>query len=224
MKNNLIIMGKWILNKFSAKIEENTFDIRKYLFSLKEVQPIDDKPENRISEERLRELRNSSRNRHQGFHFRLDHHTNEIVQTRGNMTQIIMNIDRPLTSDSHKILYLVLDYCEPYVDLKISNKNYLKEVGAGEPTNFISKAYKAVCNTRNNFFGFAYDREHEKRVKYHWLLKLAYLTWFTNMFMCILIPIMMRHDECLEGLLWAAHSIFGSYLVVSYILEIIFFL
>ena len=217
-------MGKWMLNKFSAKIEENTFDIRKYLFSLKEVQPIDDKPENRISEERLRELRNSSRNRHQGFHFRLDHHTNEIVQTRGNMTQIIMNIDRPLTSDSYKILYLVFDYCEPYVDLKISNKDYLKEVDTGEPTNCISKICKSICNTRNDFFRFSYGREHEKRVKYHWLLKLAYLTWLTNMFMCILIPIMMRHDECLKGLLWAAHSIFGTYLVVSYILEIIFFL
>ena len=140
------------------------------------------------------------------------------------MTQIFLNIDRPLTNDSYKILYLVCDFCEHFVDLKISNKNYLKEVFPEEPKCCITRIYKSVCNARNDFFGYEYDRQQEERVKYHWLLKLAYLTWFTNMFMCILIPIMMYHKECLKGLLWEAHYIFGSYLVISYILEIMLFL
>ena len=81
-----------------------------------------------------------------------------------------------------------------------------------------------MCNTKNDFFRYEYNREQEKRVKYSLLLKLAYITWFVNMFMCILIPIMMYHEECLKGLLWLAHYIFGSYLVFSYILEIVLFL
>ena len=196
-EKDLIIFGKYILKMFSARIDENTFDVRKYLFALTEVQTMDEDNSNGVSESKARALRQSSNIRAQrNVFFRLTFTTNEIVQTqRGNMTQIIMDIDRPLEYDSYKILYLLYEYCDHFVDLKISNKNYLKEVNAGEPTNFISKAYKAVCNTRNDFFGFAYDREHEKKVKYHWLLKLAYLTWFTNMFMCILIPIMMRHDK-----------------------------
>ena len=187
---------------------------------------MDEDNSNQVSESRARQLRQSSSIRSQrNVFFRLNFATNEIVQTqRGNMTQIIIDINRRLTYDSYKILYLVYDYCEPYLDFKISNINYLKELDTGEPKNFISRIYKSVWNTRNNFFGFAYDREHEKRVKYHWLLKLAYLTWFTNMFMCILIPIIMRHDKWLEGILWLGHYIFGSYLVISYISEIVLFL
>ena len=203
-EKDLIILGKYTLKKFSARIDENTFDVRKYLFALTEVQTIDEDNSNEVSESKARELRASSNLRNErNIFFRLTFATNEIVQTqREGITQIIMDIDRPLTYDSYKILYLLYVYCDQFVDLKISNKNYLKKVDTGEPTNFISKTYKAICNARNDFFGFAYDREHEKRVKYHWLLKIAYLTWFTNMFMCILIPIMMRHDKCLEGILW----------------------
>ena len=151
--------------------------------------------------------------------------TNIIFRKIGeNDTQICMDINRPLTSDSYKILYLVYDNCKEYTDLDISNKNYLRKVDFGEPKYCISRTYRAISNTRRDFFRYEYSREQEKRVKYHWLLKIAYITWFTNILMCILIPLFMYHDECLEGLLWAAHSIFGFYLVISYILEIIFFL
>ena len=32
-EKDLIMIGKWMLNKFSDQIEENTFDIRQYLYS-----------------------------------------------------------------------------------------------------------------------------------------------------------------------------------------------
>ena len=226
-EKDLIIMGKWILNKFSTRIEENTFDIRKYLFrfSLTQDESVDDMVSDQASEDRQRELRRNSDNRKShGIHFKLLYKTDEIVRTsQEDLTQIVMDIDRTLTSDAYKIIYLIYENTEEYVTLKIGNINYLKELNPDESKWCISKIIRPFSNAKNYFFSYEYDREHEKRVKYHWLLKLAYVTWITNMFMCILIPISMYHDKCLKGLLWAAHYIFGSYLVLSYIFEIIFF-
>ena len=94
-----------------------------------------------------------------------------------------MDIDRPLTPDSYKIIHLIYENSKAYVDLKISNKNYFKEFKVEEPKCFIAKVYRSICNARNDLFGYQYNREQEKRVKYHWLLKLAYVTWFINMCM-----------------------------------------
>ena len=122
-------MGKWILSKFSARVDENIFDVRKYLFSLKEVEAEDSKSSAETPNNRIEELRETFQNRHtRSVEFKLNYEKNKIQQTRrGNMTQIIMDIDRSLTSDSYKILSLVYDYCEKFVELKISNKNHMKE-------------------------------------------------------------------------------------------------
>ena len=140
------------------------------------------------------------------------------------MTQIIMDIDRSLTSDSYKILSLVYDYCEKFVELKISNKNHMKESNFDERKWWVFRIYRSFCSTKNEFFGYEYDRKQEKRVQYHWLLKLSYLAWLTNMFVWIVFPLSMYHEECLKGLKWNAHYIFVSYLAFSYILEIFLFL
>ena len=128
-EKDLISMGKWILNKFSARVDENIFDVRKYLFSLKEVEAEDSKSSAETPNNRIEELRETFQNRHtRSVEFKLNYEKNKIQQTRrGNMTQIIMDIDRSLTSDSYKILFLVYDYCEKFVELKISNKNHMKE-------------------------------------------------------------------------------------------------
>ena len=128
-EKDLISMGKWILNKFSARVDENIFDVRKYLFSLKEVQTEDSKSSAETPNRRSEELRETFQSRHtKSIDFRLNYETNELQQTRrGNMTQIVMDIDRHLTSDSYKILYLVYDYCEKFVELKISNRKHMKE-------------------------------------------------------------------------------------------------
>lgn len=121
-------MGKWILNKFSTRVEENTFDIRKYLFklSLTEPESTDNMMSDEISQNKERELRLCSKNRKRnGVHFKLLYKTNQIVRTsREDLTQIIMDIDRPLTSDSYKIIYLIYENSENYVDLKIGNINH----------------------------------------------------------------------------------------------------
>ena len=140
-----------------------------------------------------------------------------------HLTQIIMDVDRSLSPDSYKIIYLVYENSESYVDLKISNKNYLKEFSIEEPRWCITKIYWSICNVRNDLFGYQYDREQERRVKYNWLIKLAYLTWLINMCMWIVLPLTMYHDTCLKGLEWKSHVIFLSYLGASYIFEIIFF-
>ena len=81
-EKDLIIMGKWILDKFSTRVEENTFDIRKYLFSMSKVKLEDDTvnvQRSRNMEERLLE---SSNNRGMiDVHFKLNYKTNEIVRT-----------------------------------------------------------------------------------------------------------------------------------------------
>ena len=137
MKNNLIIFGKWVLNKFSTRVEENTFDIRKYIFhmSLTEADLEEERASDQVIEDRQRELRQSSKNRKDNLiHFKLKYRTDEIVKTsRDNLTQIIMDIDRPLTSDAYKIIYLVYANTENYVDLKIGNINYAKPINHDEP-------------------------------------------------------------------------------------------
>ena len=37
MRNNLIIMLKWVMNKFSKTIDENAFDVRQYIFRFSEA-------------------------------------------------------------------------------------------------------------------------------------------------------------------------------------------
>ena len=49
-----------------------------------------------------------------------------------------MDIDRPLTPDSYKIIHLIYENSKAYVDLKISNKNYFKEFKVEEPKCFIN--------------------------------------------------------------------------------------
>ena len=135
-EKDLIIMGKWILNKFSTRIEENTFDIRKYLFrfSLTQDESVDDMVSDQASEDRQRELRRNSDNRKShGIHFKLLYKTDEIVRTsQEDLTQIVMDIDRTLTSDAYKIIYLIYENTEEYVTLKIDNINYLKELNPDE--------------------------------------------------------------------------------------------
>ena len=52
-----------------------------------------------------------------------------------------MDVDRSLSPDSYKIIYLVYENSESYVDLKISNKNDMKEFSIEEPRGCITKIY-----------------------------------------------------------------------------------
>ena len=63
----------------------------------------------------------------------------------------------------------------------------------------------------------------KNRVKYHLILKYAYFSWIVNMFMCFLLPILLKDDRCRYGLSWWAHGIFVAYLIWSYLLEIVLF-
>ena len=63
----------------------------------------------------------------------------------------------------------------------------------------------------------------KNRVKYHLILKYAYFSWIVNMFMCFLLPILLKDDRCRYGLSWWAHGIFVVYLIWSFLLEIVLF-
>ena len=81
-EKDLIIMGKWILDKFSTRVEENTFDIRKYLFSMSKVKLEDDTVNVQRSRNMEKRLLESSNNRGMiDVHFKLNYKTNEIVRT-----------------------------------------------------------------------------------------------------------------------------------------------
>ena len=151
--------------------------------------------------------------------------TNEIVKIVDNdLTQIIMDIDRAFTPDCFKMIYLVLKYCDKNVDIKISNKNHMKNLKLSKPKWCVCRVYKSVSKARNHMFEYKYDREQEKRVKYNWLLKIAYLTWFANLCMSIFLPLTLYHESCLHGIYWLAIFIFLLYLVFLYFLEIFLFL
>ena len=102
---------------------------------LEEERASDQVIEDMQRELRQRELRQSSKNRKDNLiHFKLQYRTDEIVKTsKEDLTQIIMDIDRPLTSDAYKIIYLVYANTENYVDLKIGNINYAKPINHDEP-------------------------------------------------------------------------------------------
>ena len=81
-EKDLIIMGKWILDKFSTRVEENTFDIRKYLFSMSKIKLEDDTANRQRSRNIEKRLLESSNNRGNiDVHFKLNYKTNEIVKT-----------------------------------------------------------------------------------------------------------------------------------------------
>ena len=81
-EKDLIFIGKWILDKFSTRVEENTFDIRKYLFSMSKVDSTDETAINKTSRDMAIKLKESSNSRERrGIHFRLDYVTNDIVET-----------------------------------------------------------------------------------------------------------------------------------------------
>ena len=85
------------------------------------------------------------------------------------------------------------------------------------------RIFDSIVRTKDDFFGYKYDKEHENRVKYHWILKYAYFSWIVNMIMCFLLPMVLRHEKCRKGLSWWAHGIFGGYLIMSFNLEILLF-
>ena len=65
MRNNLIIMLKWVMNKFSKTIDENTFDVRQYIFKFSKTddQTIDDESIEEQSEDKEKELSESIESR-----------------------------------------------------------------------------------------------------------------------------------------------------------------
>ena len=125
-EKDLIFIARWILNKFSLKAEEGTFNICQYLFSLTDVELADDVKIDEAYENRLLELDQHFENRRRnGVHFMLNYETDEIVRTsREELTQIIISIDRLLTPDSLKIIFQIYENSQRYVDLKITNSNY----------------------------------------------------------------------------------------------------
>ena len=62
--------------------------------------------------------------------FKLNFVSNKIVRTRAReeKIQIILDIDRVLTSDFYKIIFLILEHCYKAVEFNITNKNYLKHI------------------------------------------------------------------------------------------------
>ena len=63
-------------------------------------------------------------------HFRVDEEHNRIVRdedTRWSKTHISLDINRVLTADSYKIIYLLRRFCSDNVDLKVTNKEHIKK-------------------------------------------------------------------------------------------------
>ena len=130
-EKDLIMMGKWMLNKFSDQIEENTFDVRQYLYSCRQVQAFEKDQERRMEQARQEELKDNIQMRRMNcVHFRLDEENNRIVKDENagwSKTHISLDIDRVLTADSYKVIYLLRRFCLNNVDLNITNKKHIKK-------------------------------------------------------------------------------------------------
>ena len=165
-EKDLIVMGKWMLNKFSDRIEENTFDVRQYLFSCKQVETFSEDEELEMEQARQSELRDNVRMRRmQTVHFRIDEENNKIVEdemARKSKTHISLDINRVLTADSYKIIYLLRRFCLENVDLNITNKKYIKESKEVNNRAWVYRIFDSVIRTKDDFFGYKYDKAHEK--------------------------------------------------------------
>ena len=120
-----------MLNKFSDQIEENTFDVRQYLYSCRQVQAFEKDQERRMEKARQEELKDNIQMRRMNcVHFRLDEENNRIVKDENagwSKTHISLDIDRVLTADSYKVIYLLRRFCLNNVDLNITNKKHIKK-------------------------------------------------------------------------------------------------
>ena len=77
----------------------------------------------------------------------------------------------------------------------------------------------------NNVTSYKFFKDIENKINFHVIIKFAYLSFFLNLFLCIFLPITLRHPKCQRGLEWSSHVIFGSYLILSFFVEfLIFFL
>ena len=156
------------------------------------------------------------------FHYFIDTFGAISMTNQETRTQIILDIDRKLSPDSYKWIYIIHTSCRQNVDMLISNKDFLKQA-INKPNTWKNRILKHIAKAKHSLFGYKYDKKHELKTKYHILMKLAYISWIFNILMCVIIPLFMYDKDCKQGLSWPAHGLFGSYLITSFILEIIFF-
>ena len=165
-EKDLIIMAKWMLNKFSDQIEENTFDVRQYLFSCQPVQSFDEDEELKMEQARQEELQdNVEMRRMESVHFRVDEEHNRIVKDEmagKSKTHISLDIDRVLTADSYKVIYLLRRFCLENVDLNITNKKFIKKSKEVNDRMWVYRIFDSVIRTKDDFFGYKFNKKHEK--------------------------------------------------------------
>ena len=130
-EHDLIVMGTWMLNKFSDQIEENTFDVREYLNPYKSAKTFEINEELTIQQARLEELQdNIEIRRMEPVHYTVSEENNRIERNENaerSKTHISIDIGRVLTAESYKVIYLLHKFCIENVDLKITNENFLKK-------------------------------------------------------------------------------------------------
>ena len=91
--------------------------------------------------------------------FKLNHVSNKIIKSiaEEKKIQIILDIDRALTSDSYKVIFLILEHCYKALEFKITNKKHLEGLNLEEPKWYINKAIRFMQESKTHFFEYRYN-------------------------------------------------------------------
>ena len=103
--------------------------------------------------------------RMESVHFRVDEEHNRIVKDEmagKSKTHISLDIDRVLTADSYKVIYLLRRFCLENVDLNITNKKFIKKSKEVNDRMWVYRIFDSVIRTKDDFFGYKFNKKHEK--------------------------------------------------------------
>ena len=229
-----IVFGKWLLKQFSSRKEREFTSIPKYLWKLRthqiygKTQPIDENKEEVVLSER-----NSSLIRREARRFYCRSNTindknvdifKSCDENDKNKIEVVIFVTRKLNADDLKVIWLITNHCNDYLHLTLKAHEFAEKVEYApiEP-NRKSNCCQQLMHVRKNVCSFNYLEDVEQNIKFHVLIKFAYLLFFINLILCILLPIFLKHGECGKGTLWISHILFGVYLVGTFFGEIAMF-
>ena len=244
-QKDFILFGKWLLNKFTDKRDNEDFKLRNLLFgcSNKLNNFVQDESENQNDNQNIvienrnenyftdnNELIQSFKRRDKRKHFYRSINStlskNSTAKVKNdNRVEVILYFNRKLYGDDIKMLWLITQKWNKYLILNIKAKELEKESelyesNAHNSSNFVSELFKK----KSIVWSYKYSDNIEEQINFHLLVKYSYISFFFHLTLWFIVPILLRHPDWGKGLFWAAHIIFGIYILFSFWIEIFLFL
>lgn len=217
-----IKFGKWLINKFSSKRDNDSLQLRRYLWGCPSNKPRPE--ENSHNFDNIVDRSFQHREERSGIYRSSGLDMSTISDDQDKRVQVVLKFQRKLYADDLKTLLHITQKCDKKLLLNIEAKELQEE------SEFF-KREENVCNgflrnlmaKRRRVSAYKFFDNIEERINFNILVKFAYASFVVNLCLCILLPLLMKHEECGKGLLWSAHVVYGGYLIMSQVVSVLVF-